>query len=250
MGDTGHRQTTLAVTTRAAAAQIGAVVAASAIAFAAELRFADALPWGSEARGVAAVLVGALLALWLHRRAGQPWAGLGFRRPRRWSTVPGWVIGIVVVFIVAQNAVPLLIAQFASLPEPDMSRYAGVAGNARAAILLLLLLPLTASIPEEIVYRGFLLPRFERLLSAGGLSAGGSARRSAIAAAVGAVLLQALVFGLVHFQWGPGGILMTTIMGLVWGSAYVLCGRNLWIVILAHSLVHILFVMQLYSAAG
>jgi membrane protease YdiL (CAAX protease family) len=35
-------------------------------------------------------------------------------------------------------------------------------------------------------------------------------------------------------------------MGIVWGTAYLLCGRNLWIVILAHSAGHILFVIQLY----
>ncbi len=42
------------------------------------------------------------------------------------------------------------------------------------------------------------------------------------------------------------GILVTTIMGAVWGFAYLLCGRNLWIVILAHSMAHIALVTQLY----
>ena len=95
-------------------------------------------------------------------------------------------------------------------------------------------MPLTAAIPEEIVYRGFLMDRFTRLF-------GGGAGASWLAA-----LAQALVFGLVHFQWGLGGILMTTIMGLVWGVGYLLCGRNLWIVIGAHSLAHIALVTQLY----
>lgn len=56
----------------------------------------------------------------------------------------------------------------------------------------------------------------------------------------------AVIFGLVHFQWGLGGIVATIIMGLVWGVAYLLCGRNLWIVIIAHSTAHLLLVMQLY----
>jgi len=61
-------------------------------------------------------------------------------------------------------------------------------------------------------------------------------------------LFQALVFSMIHFQWGIGGMLMTLIMGIIWGTAFLLCGRNLWVVILAHSGGHILFVVQLYLA--
>ena len=68
------------------------------------------------------------------------------------------------------------------------------------------------------------------------------------AAAAFAVLSQALIFGLIHFQWGLGGIVMTAIMGLIWGAAFLLCGRNLWVVIMAHSAAHIALVLQLYSA--
>lgn len=42
---------------------------------------------------------------------------------------------------------------------------------------------------------------------------------------------------------------MTLIMGLVWGTAYLLCGRNIWVVILAHSGGHVLLVTRLYFAA-
>ena len=62
------------------------------------------------------------------------------------------------------------------------------------------------------------------------------------------VVIQALVFGSIHFQWGLGGMIVTVMMGIVWGTAYLLCGRNLWIVILAHSAGHILLVIQLYLA--
>jgi hypothetical protein len=63
-----------------------------------------------------------------------------------------------------------------------------------------------------------------------------------------AVLCQAVVFGLVHFQWGFGGIIVTAIMGAVWGFAFLLCGRNLWIVIIAHSMAHVALLAQLYHA--
>jgi len=129
---------------------IAIVVAVSAVAFAGELAAADRLPWGDEARGVVAVLLGAM-------------ADLGLVRPKRWLAVPFWVLGILVTFIAAQALVPLLIAPFFSLPAPDMSRYDFIRGDALAAISMALLLPLTAAIPEEVVYRGFLMRQFTRL---------------------------------------------------------------------------------------
>ena len=216
-------------------AAIAAVIAVSAVAFAAELAVADRLPWGEEARGVVAVLLGAITALWLTVRRGGSLADIGLVRPRRWWTVPFWVLGIFVTFVAAQALVPQLLAPYFDLPPPDMSRYDFLRGNALAAVAMALLLPLTAAIPEEIVYRGFLIQQFTRLYGDGG------------AAPILAVLSQALIFGLVHFQWGLGGIVMTTIMGLVWGAAFLLCGRNLWIVILAHSAAHIALVLQLYT---
>jgi len=206
------------------------------VAFAGELAVADHLPWGEEARGVVAVLLAAVTALWLTMRRGGSPADLGLVRPTRWRTVPLWVLGILILFVAAQALVPLLLAPFFDTPAPDMSRYDFIRGDALAAFAMALLLPLTAAIPEEIVYRGFLIRQFERLY--------GNARLGSIVA----VLSQALIFGSVHFQWGLGGMIMTSIMGIVWGGAYLLCGRNLWIVILAHSTAHIALILQLYSS--
>jgi membrane protease YdiL (CAAX protease family) len=215
-------------------ADIAAVVAISALAFLGELAAADYLPWGAEARGVVAVLAGAAAAIAITLGRGGGLADLGFRRPRRWVTVPLWALGILVVFVVAQNVVPLLVAPLFELPQPDMSRYDVIRGNLAAALLFAVLLPLAAAVPEEILYRGFLIARLTSLF--------GDAR----GAAVYAVLAQGLIFGSVHFQWGVGGIVVTAIMGAIWGFAYLLCGRNLWIVILAHSMAHIALVTQLY----
>ena len=63
------------------------VVVVSAVAFALELALADRLPWGEEARGVIAVLAGAVTALWVTFRQGSSLKELGFIRPRRWWTI-------------------------------------------------------------------------------------------------------------------------------------------------------------------
>ena len=212
------------------------VFVVSALAFVLE-DLANARGWivvGAEARGVSAVLGGAAAAVGVVLARGGTLADLGFRRPERWAKVPFQVAGILVAFIVAQRLAPLLVSAFFTVPEPDLSRYDSITGNLSAAIALALVLPLTASIPEEIIYRGFLIGRLSEIF-------GRDIRGASMT-----VLVQALTFGSVHFMWGTGGVIVTVIMGIVWGTAYLLCGRNLWIVILAHSAGHILFVIQLY----
>jgi membrane protease YdiL (CAAX protease family) len=190
---------------------------------------------GADARGVTAVLAGAVAAVCVVLARGGSMADLGFRRPRRWAVVPLQVAAILVVFLVMQAVVPLVISLFIAVPEPDMSRHAAITGDLGAAVAMALVLPLTASIPEEIIYRGFLIGRLSDIF-------GRDTRGACLA-----VLVQSLIFGAVHFQWGVGGMIMTVVMGAVWGTAYLLCDRNLWIVILAHSAGHILFVSQLYQ---
>jgi len=148
--------------------------------------------------------------------------------------VPLWVLGILIAFIVTQNAVPLLLAPFFDIPQPDLSRYDVIRGNAAAAITYALLLPLVAAVPEEILYRGFLISRLTEIF--------GNRRNSMIPA----VFAQSVIFGAAHFQWGLGGGVATAIMGAVWGAAFIACGRNLWIVILAHGAAHVALVAQLY----
>jgi len=212
------------------------VLAASALAFLLE-NFANESGWivtGPEARGVSAVVGGALAAVAVVFARGGNFADLGFRQPRRWALVPIQAGAILLAFIAAQIVMPMLVSSVISLPAPDMSRCDSMAGDLRAAIAMALILPLTASIPEEIIYRGFLICRLTELF---GQHTGGACI---------SVLVQALLFGAVHFMWGVGGMIVALMMGIIWGTAYLLCGRNLWVVILAHSAGHMLGVVQLY----
>lgn len=212
------------------------VAAVSVLAFLFE-GFANARGWislGEDARGVTSVLAGAFAAVGVVLARGGSIADLGFKRPKRWTMVPVQVIAILVAFVAAQTLVPPFISLFIDLPAPDMSKYGDMSGNLGAAISLALILVVTASIPEEIIYRGFLIGRLSQIFGQG------------TQGAIWTVLVQALIFGSIHFQWGIGGMVMTAIMGLVWGTAYLLCGRNLWVVILAHSGGHVLLATQLY----
>jgi len=212
------------------------VALVSGLAFVLE-DFANAQGWveiGEEARGFTAVVAGAFAAVGVILARGGSLADLGFKRPQSWARVPLQVFTVLVAFFAMETLVPMLVSLFIFVPEPDFSRYASIPGNLGAAISLALILPLTASIPEEIVYRGFLMGRLSSFF-------GETTRGASLT-----ILLQAVIFGSIHFQWGIGGMIMTFCMGIVWGTAYLLCGRNLWIVILAHSAGHMLFATLLY----
>ena len=193
---------------------------------------------GADARGATAVVAGSLVAVAVVFWRGGTLAEIGFTRPKRWHLVPFQALAILAAFVAMQVLIPPVLSLVVEVPAPDMSRYAAVQGNLPAAISMALILPLTASIPEEIIYRGFLMGRLSTLF-------GTDARGNVLT-----VLVQALIFGSIHFTWGIGGVIMTFMMGLVWGSAYLLCGRNLWVVIFAHSAGHLLFVTQLYLGAS
>jgi membrane protease YdiL (CAAX protease family) len=212
------------------------LIAVSALAYFAEswARNNGIITLGEDSRGVFTVLAGTATALGLLFARGGKLRDIGFKRPGRWWKVLLWAVGILGAWVAMQAVAPVLVSHFVKLPPPDFSRYNTVAGNLRAALFMALALPFTASIPEEIIYRGFLMDRLTKIFGAG---VGGAAMT---------VLLQSVCFGSVHFAWGPGGMIVTTMMGAVWGTAFLLCGRNLWIMIIAHTFGHLALVVGLY----
>ena len=216
---------------------IAILAVVSILAFIIE-QYLNGIGWitvGPEARGVSAVVAGVFTAIALVGFRGEGFSYLGIKRPERWRVVPIQVILIVLAFIAAQAIVPLLVGQLFEVPAPDLSNYDHLAGNLTASLKLALLMPVTAAIPEEVIYRGFLMGRLSDIFGRGRMGASIT------------VVVAAMFFASVHFMnWGLGGVIVTFMMGLIWGTAYLLCNRNLWVVIIAHSTVHILFTVQLY----
>jgi len=171
-----------------------------------------------------AILPLAALACILLMRAGGPGlAGLGLARPVRWSqtVTAGMAVGAALLLASVGVISPLVVAVFGRYLDPAM--FDPLAGDAGALATNLLIALFHAALCEEIIFRGFLLQRFERLLGAG--------KRMTVAA----VLLQAVLFGLVHYSQGGAGILATTLGGILWGIAFLAARRNLWVIIIGHA---------------
>ena len=116
-----------------------------------------------------------------------------------------------------------------------VARFDDVPGNLPLLLALLPAVWLLGGFGEEIFFRGFLLTLVAQVL-------GGSR-----AAWIAAVFLQGAVFGLVHSYQGPAQAITIGIGGIVYGGAFVLAGRNLWPVIVAHGLNDTLGLIFLYS---
>ena len=117
-----------------------------------------------------------------------------------------------------------------------MSGYEYLQGNLPMLLLALAGVYVVSSFGEEVIYRGFLMTRIAEM------GKGGKAAWRI------AVIISAIVFGLIHFSWGPVGIIQTTFMGLALAISYLLVKRSLWILIIAHAYMDTILLVQLYFA--
>ncbi len=189
-------------------------------------------------RGEIALLVGFILATVLLRFNGQSWRDLGLTRPANLKQLPaqtGLVMfaGYVAAVVVAVVLVPLL-----GIESPTLERHSDVTGNILEYLIRISLISWgTAAFLEEMVGRGFLINRFSAAL--------GDTRNAAIVA----VLLQGLLFGLAHPSQGVGGMLQTGAIGIVFGALYIRFNRNLWPLILAHGIMDTLGFTAIFFGA-
>ena len=91
---------------------------------------------------------------------------------------------------------------------------------------------------EEVVYRAFLINRISEL---------GQGTKTAT---IIAVILSSIIFGLVHYEWGPMGIVQTGFMGLALGFCYIKLKRRLWILILAHAYMDTILMVKMYLSSN
>ena len=153
------------------------------------------------------------------------WSAMGFKRPASWRRI--------ILIALAAAALRILLGQFVIEPvtgffwpapaAPELANE--ITGNAKIALLALLIVWTFAAFGEEIAYRGYLLTR-----------AADIGDKSTTAYWIG-ILLVSILFGYGHYYKGPSGIIDSGIAGLILGTAYMVAGRNLWASILTHGMI-------------
>lgn len=190
------------------------------------------------AAGTVAVVVALAAATWRLRAAGESWATLGLRAPDSWARVALWVVGLYAAILVTNFLVVMPLGRALGWPPVDLSRFATLKGNALQLAGWLALSWTTAAFAEELVFRGFVLTRLQTVLGRGALPA------------ATAVLVQAAIFGSAHGYLGVRGAVVAGMVGLVFGAAYVVNGRSLVPLVIAHGLTDSVSFVTIYLGAA
>lgn len=181
------------------------------------------------------IIIPVLIASVFLWREGAAWCDLGLERPKSFARTTSFaLLGTVAGFALFNVAV--LITDKAGLPRPDVSVLQDMlVGNTGNYIQFMVLVVWgSAAIGEEMFARGFLLNRLEHTFS--GLRG----------AWWYADVLQAVVFGLLHFYQGTTGMIATGLVGFIMALLFRFTGRNLIAPIIAHGLIDTVSITALY----
>jgi membrane protease YdiL (CAAX protease family) len=181
----------------------------------------------------------ALMLTFIHISSGRKLSDVGLK-------YPDWDKPVLqVMLIVIAMAIMLAIARVGSaamlnplfnvlgVEGQNVNRMAQLAGNTGLLILVLPIMWMVV-VCEELVIRGYLMNYIADRL-------GG--KKSAW---IAAIIISALIFGLGHFPNGIRGMIGSGIGGLIYGSAYMICRRNLWPGIIGHAAVNTLGFLSAY----
>jgi len=169
----------------------------------------------------------------LLRRHDVGWVELGLRSPEAWIGFAVWVAVVTALALILNAGIRRLPALWGA--EWPASPFEALAGDKTALLLVGVYAALLVGLTEEMVFRGFLMSRLAELFG------------MTIGAWWGAAILTGLVFGLLHVGQGTMGAVNATALGILFGAAYLVCGHNLWVVVVAHSLYDTVRVLQYFT---
>lgn len=185
--------------------------------------------WAAMTRSVVVVGLATILLYW----RGQSWKYLGLTRYSILKTI-GFAVaaiaGSIFLIIIYESAIRDNL--FPEEAGEATERFSELKDN-WSYFFSIIVFVWVESVLEELQDRGFSLNRFDALFQKIPWSI------------VLAVLIQACIFGFRHMgSHGVAGAITTVLIGLAFGVVYVLSGRNLWPVILAHVLLNTMSMIE------
>ena len=168
------------------------------------------------------------------RWRGMRWKDVGFTQPRSWTAalLVGVLSGLFIEAFELFISQPLLAGWMGKMP--DLSNFTAVHSNLKLTLIYLVLIWGLAAFGEELVYRGYLMTRLAGLF------------RGTRAAWVISLVIISIVFGCSHTGQGATGMLENVWDGLLLGTVYLACGRNLTAAIVAHGVTDTVDLLLMY----
>ncbi|AKQ43478.2 hypothetical protein CP97_13745 [Aurantiacibacter atlanticus] len=182
--------------------------------------------------GMAATLL--VCWLWL-RREGRVAEAWDLSAPANWART------VLLAALTTFGAIAIFsgggaLLEWQGTPAPDASFVLDFVTESPQLFLLWIVgvAILAAGLGEELLWRGFLMNRLERL--------GGLRGRIWLV-----LIVQAILFGLPHAYQGVGGMIVTGAVGLLLGLVRIMQRGNLWAVIIAHASVDVIMMTLAYA---
>jgi membrane protease YdiL (CAAX protease family) len=170
--------------------------------------------------GTLSSLGAAGLVLRLH---GKSWGELGLRRPRSWPLTVARAAALAAALHVVIGLTSTVVSRLTG-EAPDITKADVLRGNLPALLIGLMVVWTSAAFGEELLFRGYLMNEVAGTLGGG---AGGW---------VVGLVVSAVLFGLGHAYQGVTGVIVTAVVGLFFGAAYLAARRQLWVPVLTHGL--------------
>lgn len=172
-----------------------------------------------------------IIASWRMKVRGVTWKELGLCKPESYKKTLAVTAFIllsipvsIIIFELIKDQLPFLLAPDTS-NESAVSKFGDLKGNWPLFFSIIFFVLVESSL-EELLDRGFLMNWLERLFS-----------RTTVATVL-AVVVQAAIFGFRHSYDLSERSITVGLIGLIMGIAYMAFGRNLWPLIIAHSLLN------------
>ncbi|MBU2971669.1 CPBP family intramembrane metalloprotease [Pseudoalteromonas sp. C2R02] len=183
------------------------------------------------------------VATWCLKRNNETWKSIGFKHDTSWLKLSLWVLVALIVTTVLGNLAGglagSLIIPGSGVDEQAEAFMAGrfdnVPGNFPVYLYWLVISWVIGAFTEELLFRGFMISRFEKVFSR-------------LPFAIGlAILAQALIFGQQHMYYqGIQGLVAMTVIGIFSGMIYVFCKRRLLPLMISHGLANTVGITMMY----
>lgn len=193
--------------------------------------------------GPISLLSALAVATWRLKRQGQSWRDLGLTYTGSKLSLTLWTLGALVSTIlignITQSLASQLIPEATSIDQSNLdamsNRFINVPGNFVVYFFWIVVAWVIGGFTEELLFRGFLINRFEKVLI-----------KIPFAIAI-AIVLQALIFGQQHMYYqGWVGFAATGVIGLLSGVIYVFSRRRLLPLVISHGLANSLGLTLMY----
>ncbi len=172
---------------------------------------------------IRSLIIVVVISLFL-KKHDESWSDYGLKQPFKHWQFFLIVIGLFLSNLLLVQNVKDWIRGVFKLPPTDYSFFEHIHGSELALIIWLIIVWLAAAFGEEMIFRGYLLKRFQVLF-----------KDKKIGFACG-IIFQATIFGFGHAYAGLGTAVAVGFGALVTGSYLLLTKRSIWPLIIIHGL--------------